>query len=119
MVDLFGEIAVSLREIQLWLYKVPRLPHYATRRPSYTRQWNVVDKIRAAKRRGDLEQILGDESCEFCGQGLYAEIVAVSVGVPALELSLLRRRIAVLELLITPGAASSPPRRAQARARSL
>jgi hypothetical protein len=103
MGDLFGEIAVSLQEIQLWLYKVPRLPHYATRRASYVRQWNVVDKIRAAKRRGDLSAILGDCSCEFCGRELESDQAAIPAVDPAIELSLLRRRVQVLELLLRPG----------------
>lgn len=102
MGDLFGEVAVSLREIQLWLYRVPRMPHTSTRRGWYVRGWNVVDKIKAAKRRGDLDAILGDCTCEFCGQPLEAEQAAIPAVDPAIELSLLRRRVRVLEMLLRP-----------------
>jgi hypothetical protein len=100
MVDLFGEVAVSLREIQLWLYKVPRMPHGSTRRDWYVRGWNVVSKIKRAKLRGELADVFGDECCDFCGQRLCDEVAPLSPGVPEIELALLRRRVAVLELVL-------------------
>jgi hypothetical protein len=100
MVDLFGEVAVSLREIQLWLYKVPRMPHGSTRRDWYVHGWNVISKIKRAKLAGELDAVFGDESCEFCGQRLCDEVAPVSPGVPEIELALLRRRVAVLELVL-------------------
>lgn len=104
MRDLFGEIAVSLREIQLWLYKVPRMPHYHRRRASYVRQWNVHFKVARAKERGELAEILGDESCEFCGQVLCADQEDILSPVrPLDELARLRRRVRVLETLLRPG----------------
>jgi hypothetical protein len=102
MGDLFGEVPVTLREIQLWLYKVPRLPHYATRRAAYVRQWNVLAKIRRAKLAGELPEILGDEGCEFCGQVLCREQEDILSPVcPSDELARLQRRIEVLELVLT------------------
>lgn len=103
MRDLFGEVAVTLREIQLWLFKVPRLPHCATRRASYVRQWNVPFKIARAKAAGELPAIFGDESCEFCGQVLCGELADTLPADPSTELMLLRRRVQVLEVLIRPG----------------
>lgn len=103
MRDLFGEIAVSHRDVQLWLYKVPRLPHYSTRRAAYVRGWNVHYKVARAKERGELEQIFGDECCEYCGQLLEAEQAPIPAVDPSIELALLRRRVAVLELLLRPG----------------
>lgn len=104
MRDLFGEVAVSLRDVQLWLYKVPRLPHYATRRASYTRGWNVHSKIARAKQAGELASIFGDECCEFCGQRLCQEQEDILPPIqPSEELARLRRRVRVLEVLIQPG----------------
>lgn len=104
MGDLFGDVAVSLREIELWLFKVPRIPHYSTKRAWYAKGWNIIDKIKRAKRDGTLPEILGDESCEFCGQVLCREQADILSPVsPAEELSRLRRRVVVLELLIVPG----------------
>jgi hypothetical protein len=102
MRDLFGEIAVSLRDVQLWLFKVPRLPHYSTRRASYVRQWNVHSKVARAKAAGELDSIFGDESCEFCGQTLCTEQADISPPVsPDHELSRLRRRVQILEMVLT------------------
>lgn len=103
MRDLFGEVAVTLREIQIWLFKVPRLPHYASRRASYVRQWNVHSKIARAKAAGELDSIFGDESCEFCGQTLCREQTYDLPADPSAELMLLRRRVRVLEVLMRPG----------------
>lgn len=100
MVDLFGDVAVSFREIQIWLFKVPRMPYSSTRREWYTRGWNVVEKIKKAKLAGELAQVFGDEGCEFCGQRLCDEVAPLSPGVPEIELALLRRRVAVLELVL-------------------
>lgn len=103
MGDLFGEIAVSLREVELWLFKVPRMPHYATRRAWYVKGWNVISKIQRAKAAGQLAEILGDESCEFCGQLLCREQADILSPVqPAAELARLRRRVMILELLLRP-----------------
>ncbi len=78
------------------------MPHYATRRASYVRQWNVHFKVARAKERGELAAILGDESCEFCGQVLEAEQAPIPAVDPSIELKLLRRRVRVLEMLLRP-----------------
>lgn len=101
MGDLFGEIAVSVRELELWLYKVPRLPYSSTARSRYARQFNIAFKIARAKEAGELPDILGDESCDFCGQVLCAEQADILSGIrPFDELALLKRRIAVLEIVL-------------------
>lgn len=104
MRDLFGEVAVSLREMQLWLFKVPRLPHYSTRREAYARGYNIISKIQREKLAGTLADVFGDECCEFCGQVLCTEQADILPPVcPEKELSRLRRRVMVLELLTLPG----------------
>lgn len=104
MRDLFGEIAVSVREVELWLFKVPKLPHYATRRAWYVNGYNVISKIQRAKQRGELAAVFGDESCEFCGQTLAQDKEDILSPIcPIAELSRLRRRVMVLEVLTRPG----------------
>lgn len=105
MRDLFGEVAVSFREIQIWLFKVPRLPHDSSRRIAYVRQWNVHFKVARAKESGELAAIFGDESCEFCGQVLCAGPADTLPAVPSEELILLRRRVAVLEMVLRASSA--------------
>ena len=109
MRDLFGEVAVTLREIQIWLFKVPRLPHSASRRAAYIRQWNVPFKVARAKEAGELAAIFGDESCEFCGQVLCAEQTYIPAADPSEELMLLRRRVKVLELVLRATAQRERP----------
>lgn len=107
--DLFGQIPVSLREIELWLYLVPRIPHYSSKRESYARQWNVAHKIAREKAADRLEAMLGDCLCEFCGQILCQEESDAPAPIaPAAELSRLKRRVAVLEMVL---AASLLPQR--------
>jgi hypothetical protein len=50
--DLFGEIAVSNDDIIMWIETVPRIPRDSPRAAYYVEHWNVVGKIRAAKREG-------------------------------------------------------------------
>lgn len=110
--DLFGEIPVSVREIELWLFKVPRMPHYSTRRAWYVRGWNVVEKIARSKLRGELAGVLGDETCEFCGQLLCQDQAELLPPVsPSGELERLRRRVLVLETVLRISAATNekPP----------
>lgn len=57
--DLFGEILVTQPEIDAWLDAVPRWPLMGWRRDWYCRYWNVPEKIRAAKRAGTFEPIIG------------------------------------------------------------
>jgi hypothetical protein len=105
--DLFGEIPVSFREVELWLYKVPRLPHYARNRASYTKGYNVISKIQAHKARGALADAIPNEICEFCGQVLCADQADILPPVrPVDELARLQRRVAVLELVLRIAASS-------------
>lgn len=113
--DLFGFIPVSLQEVELWLYLVPRMAHYQRGRAAYVNGWNVVDKIQRAKLDGRLDSIFGDRSCEFCGQPLCQDQADNSPPVsPDLEVKKLQRRIAVLELVMQCQAA-----RAELEARPL
>ena len=50
--DLFGEIAVSRADLELWITIVARLPPESPRRAAYARAWNVPEKIQAAKAAG-------------------------------------------------------------------
>lgn len=51
--DLFGEVPVTQPDVELWLDSLPRMKDAsASRRTTYTRQWNVVEKIQAAKING-------------------------------------------------------------------
>ena len=50
--DLFGEVPVSQADIVRWLDALPRLSKAPWRRAAYSRAYDVVGKIRAAKAAG-------------------------------------------------------------------
>ena len=97
--DLFGDVPVTLRDLELWLYKVAKLPHYHRSRGSYARDWNIVGKIKREKLSGQLDKTCGDEGCDFCGQTLCAVAPAPTIS-PKEELDRLKRRVAVLEIVL-------------------
>lgn len=77
-VDLFGEVPVSLADIQTWLDVVARIERTSWRREHYARSWNVADKVRQAKLAGrwpeienartdQLRALLGDGCRVTCG----------------------------------------------------
>ncbi|MCK9991390.1 MAG: hypothetical protein RugAbin2_02404 [Rugosibacter sp.] len=107
--DLFGDVPVTLRDLELWLFKVPRLPHYHRSRSTYAEQWNVVSKIKREKLSGQLAKTYGDEGCEFCGQTLCAVSPEPTIS-PQAELDRLKRRVSVLEMVLL--ATTLPARRA-------
>lgn len=106
--DLFGDVPVTLRDLELWLFKVAKLPHYHRSRGTYARDWNIVGKIKREKLSGQLAKTFGDEECNFCGQTLCAVSPAPTIS-PQAELDRLKRRVAVLEIVLV--AATLPARR--------
>jgi hypothetical protein len=53
--DLFGEVPVSLDDVLLWMLAVPRLSPDSPRFATYVRDYQVLDKIRAAKLSGTFD----------------------------------------------------------------
>ena len=106
MLDLFGDVPVTQREIEVWLFKVPKMPFYHRGRTSYILSYDVPRKIARAKLNGEWGSIVGDECCEFCGQELAQNLAPVPVNAwpdrAALqeEMKRLKRRVIVLELLL-------------------
>lgn len=99
--DLFGFVPVSLAELELWLFTVPRMEHTRRGRAAYIKNYEVVRKIQRAKLDGSLENIFGDCLCTFCGQPLIREQADILPPVsPAAEVARLQRRIQVLEFLL-------------------
>lgn len=89
----------TLRDLELWLFKTPRLPHYHRSRSTYVKNWNVIDKIQRAKLAGTFHSTINGEDCDFCGQVLAAVSPAPTIS-PAAELDRLKRRVAVLEMVL-------------------
>jgi len=57
--DLFGEVPVTEDDVFLWVQAIsPRWLSPERSYRNYVRTWNVVDKIRTAKIRGDFESII-------------------------------------------------------------
>lgn len=62
--DLFGEVAVTINDITLWVENVARLPRNSPRFHYYVEHWNVIEKIRRAKISGTFDNLTSanDES---------------------------------------------------------
>jgi hypothetical protein len=59
MLDLFGQVAVSYDDLDLWVSALA--PGFATnehRRAHYIAQWNVADKVRRAKLAGTFDSTI-------------------------------------------------------------
>lgn len=55
--DLFGDVIVTADDVDLWLDSVPKLSPTSPRRENYIRQWDVVNKIKAAKLGGWFDEL--------------------------------------------------------------
>ncbi len=51
-IDLFGEIPVTWDEVEEWVDRIQAISPTPWRRDWYIKNWNVIDKIRAAKHAG-------------------------------------------------------------------
>lgn len=92
---------VSLSELELWLFTVPRMEHTRRGRAAYLRNYHVVEKIQRAKVDGSFENIIGDGRCTFCGNDLLPEKTDFPAPVsPVEEVAKLQRRVAILEVVI-------------------
>lgn len=71
LLDLFGEIPVSLDEIEIWIDVVPGWPRTtcAARRARYAECWNVPAKIRAAKASGFWQEVEARKAEQLAGVG--------------------------------------------------
>lgn len=51
--DLFGEVPVTIDDLEAWLDHIPRMRDASDRRRThYATQWHIADKVRAAKLAG-------------------------------------------------------------------
>jgi hypothetical protein len=57
MVDLFGEVPVTIDDIERWLDEFVNFHGSPWRSANYALSWNVADKIRAAKLAGEWERV--------------------------------------------------------------
>lgn len=55
--DLFGDVIVTADDLRAWLSAVPKMDPDSPRAAWYVERWNVVEKVKAAKLRGDFEEI--------------------------------------------------------------
>ncbi|MDO9449222.1 MAG: hypothetical protein Q7J21_01950, partial [Rugosibacter sp.] len=62
----------TLRDLELWLFKILRLPHYHRSRSTCVKNWNVIDKIQRAKLADTFHSTINGEDYDFCGQVLAA-----------------------------------------------
>ena len=61
MLDLFGEVAITLRDVEMWLDRVIGYDGSPLRAGQYVRTRYVVESVRAAKIDGSFDQLLYDD----------------------------------------------------------
>jgi hypothetical protein len=74
--DLFGEIPVTESDIYAWVSAVA--PRWLTPERSYrgyVQNWNVADKVRTAKLRGEFDQIIEQQREPWHARLALASIV--------------------------------------------
>lgn len=53
--DLFGDVVVTIEDVEMWLDAVPKIPRTSPlRREYYAKNWDVVNKIKAYKLSGEF-----------------------------------------------------------------
>lgn len=52
-IDLFGETPVTWDEVHEWVDRVAAISPTPWRREWYIKNWNIIEKIRAAKHAGE------------------------------------------------------------------
>lgn len=70
MRDLFGEVPVSVDDVRVWLRAVAGISPSSPRAAAYVRNYNVVEKIRAAKLAGAFDAL--ENEVERRGRGRLA-----------------------------------------------
>lgn len=58
ILDLFGEIAVTLDDLREWVASTSPINLEERSYENYLRRYNVADKVRAAKRTGEFDRII-------------------------------------------------------------
>lgn len=57
-VDLFDQVPVSEKELELWVAVVAPRWHGSRRMQFYIRDWDIAGKVACAKRNGTFDQVL-------------------------------------------------------------
>lgn len=74
--DLFGEIPVTEDDLRAWVAAVaPRWLEPERSYRNYVRSWNVADKVRAAKLRGEFDTITSRPAPSYHARLALAAIV--------------------------------------------
>lgn len=58
MLDLFGEVVITLDDVELWLDAVPQLARDSPRRKYYAMHYDLSNKIRKSKLDGEFDLLI-------------------------------------------------------------
>jgi len=63
--DLFGEVIITIEDVELWLDAVPHIFRDQTRqREYYAQNWNVTNKIKLSKLDGSFEKLITERTLD-------------------------------------------------------
>ena len=64
--DLFGDVIVTVDDIERWLDAVPHIGRNQTRQgKNYAKNWNVANKIKLCKLDGTFEKVISEGAPDY------------------------------------------------------
>lgn len=85
--DMFGDVIVTLDDVNIWLDSVPELKHATqTRRNYYAENHDIANKIKLSKLNGSFEILINDLQTDLNYQNCTIDIFKTVYTIDALEL---------------------------------
>ena len=89
--DMFGDIIVTLDDVNIWLDSVPELKHATqTRRNYYAENHDIANKIKLSKLDGSFEMLIKDLETDLNYQNCTIDIFKTAYTVDPIELNILK-----------------------------
>lgn len=89
--DMFGDVIVTLNDVNIWLDSVPELKHATqTRRNYYAKNNDIANKIKLSKLNGSFEKLIKDLETDLNYQKTHVDIFKTVYTKDPLELNILK-----------------------------
>lgn len=87
---MFGDVIVTLDDVNIWLDSVPELKHATqTRRNYYAENHDIANKIKLSKLDGSFEKLINDAECVKNYQNVHIDMFKTVYTNNPLELNVL------------------------------
>lgn len=89
--DMFGDVIVTLDDVNIWLDSVPELKHATqTRRNYYAENHDIANKIKLSKLDGSFEMLIKDLETDLNYQKTHIDIFKTVYTIDIKELNILK-----------------------------